>query len=74
MHRRGLVSIWFFVGVLLVIYGLLILGAGVYQYINPPAQPLVLAEYHAGIWWGILLLVLGAFYSVKFRPGHDVEK
>ena len=74
MHRRGLVSIWFFVGVLLVIYGLLILGAGVYQHINPPAQPLVLAEYHAGIWWGILLLVLGAFYSVKFRPGHDVEK
>ena len=28
MHRPGMVSIWFFIGVLLLIYGALILGAG----------------------------------------------
>ena len=28
MHRTGMISIWFFIGVLLLIYGVLILGAG----------------------------------------------
>jgi hypothetical protein len=28
----------------------------------------VLGELHAGIWWGAVLLALGAFYAVKFSP------
>ena len=68
MHRPGMVSIWFFVGVLLLIYGVLILGAGLYEKAVPPEHPVVLAELHAGIWWGALLIVLGAFYSFRFSP------
>ena len=26
------------------------------------------AEYHIGTWWGALLIVLGLFYSIAFRP------
>jgi hypothetical protein len=70
MHRPGMISIWFFVGVLLFIYGLLILGAGIYGLSTPPEHPVVLAELHAGIWWGALLTVMGAVYSVRFRPGR----
>ena len=65
---RGLISIWFFVGAILPIYGALILGAGVYELAQPPEHPVVLADLRAGIWWGALLLVLGLFYCWRFAP------
>ena len=71
MHRPGMLSIWFFIGMLLLAYGILILGAGIYEYMSPPEHPLVLAELHAGIWWGILLIAIGLIYTVKFRPGRN---
>ena len=36
MHRPGMISIWFFIGALLLIYGVLILGAGLYDLASPP--------------------------------------
>jgi hypothetical protein len=63
-----MISIWFFIGVLLLFYGVVILGAGIYEYSNPPEHPVVLAELHAGIWWGLLLTVLGAWYTNHFKP------
>jgi hypothetical protein len=30
----------------------------------------VLANLHAGIWWGALLVILGLIYSLKFKPGR----
>jgi len=62
------VSIWFLIGLQLALYGLLITGAGIYQYFNPPAQPTVLFELHSGIWWGALMLIAGLAYSIAFRP------
>ncbi len=69
MHREGRISIWLFVGALLLIYGVMILGSGLYELANPPEQKTVLAEYHAPIWWGGLLVILGAAYTWIFRPG-----
>jgi hypothetical protein len=54
--RKHYIPIWFFIGSLLLLYGLLILGAGIYQVFVPPAQPTVLARLHAGVWWGGLLV------------------
>ena len=68
MHRPGMVSIWFFIGTLLLIYGFLILGAGLYELSVPPEHPVVRADLHAGIWWGALLIILGALYLFKFSP------
>ena len=65
---RHFISIWFFIGVLLAIYGALILGSGVYALFHPPERQVVLANLHAAIWWGGLLLALGAFYAFKFYP------
>jgi len=61
-----MLSIWFFIGVLLLAYGVLIFGAGIYGLSNPPK--VVMADLNAGIWWGVLLLALGAVYTVRFRP------
>jgi hypothetical protein len=67
-HKQMTISIWFFIGSLLTVYGALILGADIWSQSHPPAQQVVLSELRAGLWWGILLLVLGIFYCVKFRP------
>ena len=61
-----MISIWFFIGVLLLIYGVLIFGAGMYGLSHPP--DVVRADLHAPIWWGLLLVILGAVYTVRFRP------
>jgi hypothetical protein len=70
MHRPGMISIWFFIGVLLLVYGVLILGAGLHELSSPADHPVVLADLHAGIWWGGLLIGLGVTYSLRFRPGR----
>lgn len=71
MHGKGVISIWFFIGSLLAIYGVLILASGVMELSSPPARPTVLAELHAPIWWGAIMLAMGALYLVKFRPGKE---
>jgi hypothetical protein len=71
MRQGGGISIWFFIGISLLVNGILIFGAGVYQYFNPPAKPLVLSQLHAGIWWGAILTLLGALYCFYFAPGKN---
>jgi hypothetical protein len=66
--REGSISIWFFIGVSLLVNGALILGAGVWEVIYPPENPPVLFQLHAGVWWGALLLAFGVFYSIHFAP------
>jgi hypothetical protein len=66
-----MVSIWFFIGISLAVNGVLILAAGLYQLIYPPANPgVVLFDLHAGVWWGATLFVLGLIYCFKFTPGR----
>jgi hypothetical protein len=68
MRSGGGISIWFFVGVSLLVNGALILGAGIYELFYPPANPVVLFRYHANVWWGGFLLLLGILYSLRFSP------
>jgi integral membrane sensor domain MASE1 len=64
------IPIWYFIGILLGIYGLLILGTGIYGWFNPPAVKVALWNLHADVWWGALLTIIGAFYFTRFRPGN----
>lgn len=68
MRKGGGISIWFFVGVSLLVNGALILGAGLWQLVYPPANPVVLFRLHANVWWGAVLLLLGILYSLRFSP------
>jgi len=68
MTESGHVTIWFFVGLLLTIYGVIIVGAGLYGLYSPPAREIVLGEMHADLWWGGLLLLGGLFYTIRFFP------
>jgi len=69
MHAEGSISIWFFIGIALVVNGALILGAGLYELVHPPEFPVVLYQLHASIWWGAALFVFGLIYVIKFKPG-----
>jgi hypothetical protein len=62
-------SIWFFVGTLMLSCGLIIFGEGIYEFSHPPAT--VLAELHPAFWWGMGMTIFGAFYTIRFRPGKD---
>ncbi len=52
MHGPGFISIWFFIGVLLTAYGVIITATGLYELASPPANPPVLANLHPSVWWG----------------------
>lgn len=70
MSRDTSFSIWNFIGALVGFYGVLILAAGIHDAISPPLVPLALANLHAAIWWGALLIVFGAlclFFSGSRR-------
>lgn len=69
MTGRNSISIWFFIGCLLFIYGIVIFLANIYDYFWPSMQhQIVLWQLHFGVWWGFLLIVIGAVYVVSFRP------
>jgi hypothetical protein len=38
------------------------MGQGMWELFTPPSHPVVLAELRAGLWWGALMLILGAVF------------
>jgi hypothetical protein len=71
MKSGGALSIWFFIGLSLLVNGALIFGRGIYETIYPPQDKVVLYNLHANIWWGALLLVLGVVYCLRFSPARE---
>ena len=71
MKSGGSLSIWFFIGVSLAVNGAVICARGIYELVHPPEVQVVLAELHANIWWGAVLLILGLFFSLRFSPARE---
>ncbi len=65
------ISIWFFIGALLVVYGLLIMGAGIWDLFYPSGLPQAMGHLHAAIWWGGLLVILGAIFCRAHWPWRN---
>ena len=72
MHGSG-IPIWFFIGLLLVVYGVMIVGYGIYEVATGTLANVQLANLHTPLWWGGVLLLLGIIYCVKFRPGKGAK-
>ena len=71
MHEHDKqVPIWFFIGALLALYGLMIFAAGLYAWVYPPPpeRMVKLWNYHADVWWGALLFIFGLVYVIRFWP------
>jgi hypothetical protein len=63
-------SIWFFVGLMLVVVGGLVLLAGILDFLSPPAATTVLGGFHPAIWWSMLMLAVGAIFLFANRDVH----
>lgn len=72
MHEEHGLSIWFFVGLMLTVYGIIILIANIQALFSPVRNAnVVLAGLHSGIWWGILLILLGILFLILHWPGKQ---
>ncbi len=71
MKSGGSLSIWFFVGLSLLVNGALILATAIYEIASPPENQVVLYGLHANVWWGGLLFVLGVIYCLRFSPARE---
>ena len=70
MRSDGTISIWFFIGISLLVNGVLIFGAGLNQISHPPAVKVVLYDLHASVWWGGILLIVGLIYCIRYNPSR----
>jgi hypothetical protein len=69
--KHFIIPVWFFVGLLLAIYGILIFASGVAEWSHPATT--VLSELHTPVWWGAVLAIVGIIYCVAFRPKRHHE-
>jgi len=68
VENKG-ISIWFFIGSLLLLYGIIITVANIFEAIYSSfGRNVVLKELDFGIWWGLLLIIVGLIYFINFRP------
>ena len=78
--RGEALSIWFFVGIMSLAYGVVLLPYGAWEWFtnHPPANEVLLPfllELHPTFWWGLLLTLFGGFYTLRFRPNRgDADK
>jgi hypothetical protein len=59
--------IWYFVGLVLIAMGGLILMTGIYHWIYPPETPKVLYKLHSDFWWGAVMVISGCIFFFKNR-------
>ena len=60
-------SIWYLVGLMLAVMGLLVLAGGIGDLLAPPARTTVLAHLRPNLWWGAVMLVAGAVFFLTHR-------
>lgn len=59
--------IWYFVGLILVSMGAIINLSGLYDLFRNAGQEKVLGYLHTNIWWGELMVVVGALFVIFNR-------
>ena len=64
-QKHRMLPVWFFIGVILGVYGVMILVEGLYELSHPPGT--VLEKLHSAIWWGGLMIVVGVIFAQKNR-------
>lgn len=64
--RAEPLPIWFFVGLILLTDGLIVLVAGL---VGDP-RPTVLADLRPALWWGAIMIVAGGIFTAVGWFGH----
>jgi len=69
---KTFLPIWFFVGIVLCTYGVILLITGAFVS-NPPNVVQVL-DISPNILWGLILLIMGIFFTVLGYKLREYEK
>ena len=64
---KAMKPIWYFVGLILLVMGGIIVLTGIYNLFFPPAVKKVLGNTHPDIWWGAIMVIFGAILFFKTR-------
>ena len=65
-----MLDIWFFVAVVLAVYGIILVSTGIYYVINPYERT-VLSDLHPNLWWGAIMVLTGAlFWWISFKGNN----
>jgi uncharacterized membrane protein HdeD (DUF308 family) len=71
--NKGMRSIWFLVGLILTVIGVIVFAAGIYDLFNPTTQNIRLTSLHSNIWWGALIIIAGVIYILKNKNKYVGE-
>jgi FtsH-binding integral membrane protein len=68
-ETKEMKPIWYFVGLMLSAMGVVVLIAGIANYLSPPARETVLFRLHPELWWGMVMIVVGlVFFFMNRKP------
>lgn len=73
MSEDKMLSIWFFVGLMLTVMGLIITAMGVYYIFNPETTT-AMAHLNPSLWWGLIMLISGLLFFVPSFMQHRSGK
>jgi hypothetical protein len=69
ISKVRMISAWEWVGIVLITYGCIVLGAGIF-YIFRPETKTALAEVNPSLWWGGIMILFGIFLLIGGRRAH----
>ncbi len=65
-NNKQMIPVWFWVGLMMLVYGVLITGAGIYYLSNPPLD--YAAKWtNPDLWWGLIMLIVGVVFVLLSR-------
>jgi hypothetical protein len=59
--------IWYFVGLLLLSMGMIVLVSGIMEFVDPPTRSTVLAHLRPSLWWGGMMMASGLLFLLMNR-------
>jgi hypothetical protein len=60
-------SIWYFVGLTLLVMGGIVFLTGLYLLLSQSEGRTILSRLHPDVWWGAVMLIAGAAFFFKNR-------
>ena len=71
--KKEMLSIWFFVGLMLTVLGIIISMTGI-NYIFHPQNATRLAELNPNLWWGGVILAAGLIFLISSWRRYKIHK
>ena len=69
-ETKQMKPIWYFVGLMLCVMGVIILISGIVDYSGTSTTKTVLSNLHPAIWWGAIMIIAGMIFYLSNRKAR----